>query len=146
MTLSPGSQTVIRATIMASVLPHVTTTCSSLLRSIPIHCCCFSTRACRKLAAPQVTAYWWGPCSMAFTAASITGWGGSASGNPCDRLMASYWFATRVISRITDSVKWQRRLAVAGIGSSLHGKGCFRGIILASNGWIYFFRHSPICL
>src|SRR5215210_7620323 len=50
---------------------------------------------------------------MAAHAASFIGSGIGKSGKPCARLIAPYWFATRVISRITDSVKVLARLAVA---------------------------------
>src|ERR1700732_2766827 len=43
---------------------------------------------------------------MAARAASLTSGGAGKSGNPCARLTASYCNAKRVISRITDSVKY----------------------------------------
>src|SRR4029077_17044177 len=43
---------------------------------------------------------------MAARAASLTSGGAGKSGNPCARLTASYCNARRVISRITDSVKY----------------------------------------
>ena len=52
---------------------------------------------------------------IAAHAASFMGSGIGKSGNPCARLMASCWFAIRVISRITDSVNVDVRLA-ASIG------------------------------
>ena len=50
---------------------------------------------------------------IAAHAASFIGPGIGKSGNPCARLIAPYWFDTRVISRITDSVNVLARLAVA---------------------------------
>src|ERR1700747_786025 len=43
---------------------------------------------------------------MAARAASLTSGGAGKSGNPCARLTASYCNARRVISRMTDSVKY----------------------------------------
>src|SRR2546428_7713525 len=43
---------------------------------------------------------------MAARAASLTASGAGKSGNPCARLTASYCKAKRVISRMTDSVKY----------------------------------------
>src|SRR5205807_4030313 len=43
---------------------------------------------------------------MAARAASLTSAGAGKSGNPCARLTASYCRAKRVISRMTDSVKY----------------------------------------
>src|SRR5687767_8915888 len=50
---------------------------------------------------------------IAAHAASFIGSGIGKSGKPCARLIAPYWFETRVISRITDSVKVLALLAVA---------------------------------
>src|SRR5438045_8796769 len=52
---------------------------------------------------------------IAAHAASFIGSGIGTSGKPCARLIASCWFAIRVISRITDSVNVDVRLA-ASIG------------------------------
>src|SRR5262249_16627517 len=41
---------------------------------------------------------------MAWRAASLMSPGAAKSGKPCDRFTASYFIASRVISRITDSV------------------------------------------
>src|SRR5215813_5069159 len=55
-------------------------------------------------------AYWWKSPSRARCAASTSSRGGGKFGMPCARLMPSYWLFTRVISRMTDSVKpWTRR-------------------------------------
>src|SRR5687768_4596907 len=61
---------------------------------------------------PQVIAYWWKSPSMARWAASISSRGGGKFGMPWARLMPSYWLLTRVISRITDSVKPWTRLEI----------------------------------
>src|SRR2546429_9375614 len=39
-------------------------------------------------------------------ATRLTSSGAAKSGNPCDRLTAPYFMASRVISRMTDSVNW----------------------------------------
>ena len=57
MTLSPGLQAVIMATIIASVLPQVTTRFRSGSSAGPPKRAIFSTSACRKRGAPQVMAY-----------------------------------------------------------------------------------------
>jgi len=67
----------------------------------------FLARACLKFGAPHVTETHTG-CGTKFRCFSkapqaVRG-GGSKSGNPCDRLMAPYILATRVIRRMTDSV------------------------------------------
>ncbi len=61
---------------------------------------------------PQVIAYWWKSPSIARWAASISSRGGGKFGIPWARLMPSYWLLTRVISRITDSVKPWTRLEI----------------------------------
>src|SRR6478672_8691946 len=52
---------------------------------------------------------------IAAHAASFIGSGIGKSGKPCARLIAPYWLAIRVISRITDSVKLRARAAVAAL-------------------------------
>src|SRR6266496_4873332 len=49
---------------------------------------------------------------IAAHAASFIGSGIGKSGKPWARLIAPYWFATRVISRMTDSVNVEARCAV----------------------------------
>src|SRR5712691_4034121 len=61
---------------------------------------------------PQVIAYWWKSPSMARWAASTSSRGGGKLGMPWARLMPSYWLLTRVISRMTDSVKPCTRLEI----------------------------------
>src|SRR6266536_584740 len=60
--------------------------------------------ASRNRLAPQVIAYWLTSASIAALAAALSSGGHGKSGNPCDRLIASCSSASRVISRITDSV------------------------------------------
>src|SRR5215467_11594618 len=55
--------------------------------------------------APQVIAYWLMSRAMASCAADLISAGAGKSGNPCARLTALCAMASRVISRITDSVK-----------------------------------------
>ena len=57
MTLSPGLHAVIIATIIASVLPHVTTMCSSGSSGNPMKRDCLRASAARNFGAPHVTAY-----------------------------------------------------------------------------------------
>ena len=76
------------------------------------HCRYFSAIASRSAGLPQVIAYWFTSPRIAAHAASFIGSGIGKSGKPCARLIAPYSFATRVISRITDSVKLSARLAV----------------------------------
>ena len=93
------------AAIIASVLPQVTTI--SLFASIgrPMKRLCFFASASRRLWEPQVTAYWWksscATCSRRLRIAA----GGSKSGKPWLRLTAPYRLQTRVIRRMTESVK-----------------------------------------
>src|SRR5437899_2998188 len=61
--------------------------------------------AWRRFRAPQVIAYWLTSASMARRAASFTSRGAGKSGNPCERFTAPCSWASRVISRMTDSVK-----------------------------------------
>src|SRR5687768_11802588 len=55
--------------------------------------------------APQVIAYWLMSASMARFAASFSACGAAKFGKPCARLMPPWMAFSRVISRITDSVK-----------------------------------------
>src|SRR5580765_8478678 len=76
---------------------------------------------------------------IAAHAASFIGAGIGKSGNPCARLIAPYWFATRVISRITDSVKVLARFAVAARAEAL----CVLVIVSLSATSSNFYR-SPV--
>src|SRR5437667_7433224 len=58
--------------------------------------------------------------SMACIATRLTSSGAAKSGKPCERLTAPYFRASRVISRITDSVNWlalrETRREILGAG------------------------------
>src|SRR5262249_7282538 len=100
------------AAIMHSVAPQQTVTCSSASApSRRVNARIFAAIACRSGAAPQVTAYWLNPSRIAWHAASFTSSGGSNSGSPWPRLIAPCRWASRVVSRMTDSVKCWTRLA-----------------------------------
>src|SRR5437762_12052918 len=66
----------------------------------------FLAIASRKSFAPQVIAYWLTSSAIACIATRLMSSGAAKSGNPCERLTAPYFIASRVISRITDSVNW----------------------------------------
>src|SRR6476469_7141178 len=80
---------------------------------MPYHRLYFSAIAMRSAELPQVTAYWLMLPWIAAHAASFIGSGIGKSGNPCARFTASCWFAMRVISRMTDSVKVDVRRAAS---------------------------------
>src|SRR5262249_52738128 len=61
--------------------------------------------AFRSGSSPQVTAYWLLSAAIAAQAASLIAWGAWKSGSPWDRFTLPYVWLSRVISRITDSVK-----------------------------------------
>ena len=92
------------AAIIASVLPQVTTMFLFESKSRFMYFDCFLAKASLKFWAPQVIAYWlkssWATSLKRFRISC----GESKSGNPCDRLIASYSFAILVIRRITESV------------------------------------------
>src|SRR5687768_3282567 len=98
---------------IASVAPQHTVISRSGSTVIPYQFRYFSAIASLSAGLPHVIAYWLMSPLIAAHAASFIGSGIGKSGNPCARLIAPYWFATRVISRITDSVKVLARLAVA---------------------------------
>ena len=105
MILSPG---LVRAKIvstMASVEPMVTTISVSGSRVRPMKRPHFLARAWRKLGAPMVMGYWWGPWWLTSSKRSSMALGGSKSGKPWARLMAPHSREIRVIRRITESVK-----------------------------------------
>src|SRR5207253_4826745 len=77
---------------------------------MPYHSAYFRASASRSRLAPQVMAYWFTSSRMARAAASFSTSGQGKLGNPCARLIAPCSFASRVMPRITDSVKpWVRR-------------------------------------
>ena len=105
--------------IMASVEPHVTTIWVSGSMSRPMRGLCLAASAARKLGAPQVMAYWCGPVWATSARRSVISAGGSKSGKPWDRLMASYFMDTRVMRRITESVNCDVRWLSSCMGPPL---------------------------
>ncbi len=89
---------------MPSVEPQQTVISRSGSISIPRKRFVFAVSASRNFFAPQVMAYWLMSAKTASEAAFFRTSGAAKSGNPCDRLIAPCWMASRVISRITDSV------------------------------------------
>jgi len=87
--------------------------------SIPYQLRYFSAIASLSAGLPHVIAYWLMSPWIAAHAASFIGAGIGKSGNPCARFIAPYWLATRVISRITDSVNVLARFAVAARAEAL---------------------------
>src|SRR5882672_1527111 len=67
--------------------------------------------ASRRLLLPQVIAYWFTSASIARFAASLSAAGAGKFGKPCARLMPLCTALRRVISRMTDSVKFSVRAA-----------------------------------
>src|SRR6185436_13750461 len=104
MTSSPGSTVAIIAAIIPSVEPQVTVISVSGSISRPRCHAVFLAIASRKSFEPQVIAYWFTSASIASIARRLMSAGAAKSGNPCDRLTAPCFNASRVISRITDSV------------------------------------------
>src|SRR3982075_2085157 len=104
ITSSPGSTSARKAEAIASVAPPHTVISRSRSTVLPYQLRYFSAIASLSAGLPQVIAYWLMSPLIAAHAASFIGSGIGKSGNPCARLIAPYWFATRVISRITDSV------------------------------------------
>src|SRR5437879_5467199 len=95
---------------MASVAPQVTVSSVSGSTVMPYQAAYFLASASRSRFAPQVMAYWLMSSLMAQAAASLMTAGAGKFGNPCARLIALCSVATRVIARMTDSVKpWVRR-------------------------------------
>ena len=98
-----------RADAIASVAPQVTVTSASGSTVMPYHSAYFRASASRSRLAPQVMAYWFTSSRIARAAASFSTSGQGKLGNPCARLIALCSFASRVMPRITDSVKpWVR--------------------------------------
>src|SRR5690554_2748529 len=84
----------------------------------------------RRRGEPHVMAYWLMSARIASQAASLMTSGAGKSGKPWARLMAPASLATRVISRITDSVKPCVRRAVRG-----EGLGTVMGRLSSGQGW-----------
>jgi hypothetical protein len=109
------------AAIIPSVEPQVTVSSVSGSTSSPRNHFVFSAIASRKSLAPHVIAYWLTSSPMARAAARLRSSGAGKSGNPCERLTAPCLSASRVISRMTDSVKrlalretWRCGIVAAG--------------------------------
>src|SRR4051812_41229712 len=71
----------------------------------------------RKSGAPHVIAYWLTSASIAALAASFSSVGHGKSGKPCARFTAPRSRASRVISRMTDSVKVSALALIRTMGS-----------------------------
>src|SRR5213079_1865999 len=117
ITSSPGSTMASSADAMASVAPHVTLISVSGLTVMPYQPPYFRASASRSRFAAQVMAYWFTSSAVARAAACFSTSGAAKFGNPCARLMASCSLASRVIPRITDSVKPCVRRAVCMRGN-----------------------------
>src|SRR6266480_4724826 len=104
ITSSPGSTVAIIAAIIPSVEPQVTVISVSGSISRSRYHFVFRAIASRKSFAPHVIAYWLRSFSIALIAFCLISSGAAKSGKPCDKLTAPYFNASRVISRITDSV------------------------------------------
>src|SRR5437762_10798107 len=119
------------AAIIPSVDPHVTVISVSGSISNPKYHFVFFAMASRKSFAPQVIAYWFTASAIACMATRLMSSGAAKSGKPCERLTAPYFIASRVISRITDSVNRpafrETRRVIEGAGdvielaTDLHG-------------------------
>src|SRR5207253_3524458 len=97
---------------IASVAPQVTVTCVIGSTGRPYQSWYFAANAFRSRAAPQEMAYWLTSSRIARAAESFRTSGQGKLGKPCERLMAPCSLASRVIPRITDSVKPCVRRAV----------------------------------
>src|SRR5260370_34775111 len=86
---------------------------------------------------------------MACIATFLTSSGAGKSGKPCDRLTAPYFIASRVISRMTDSVK---RLALRETRREIEGAGDVIRLATDSHGFAQikklanYFICSYLCL
>src|SRR5256714_13989547 len=117
------------AEIIPSVDPQVTVISASGSISNPRYHFVFFAIASRKSFAPQVMAYWFMSLAIACIATRLMSSGAAKSGKPCERLTAPYFIASRVISRITDSVNW---LALREMRREAEGAG---DVILFSRGF-----------
>ena len=128
MTSSPGLNSARNTDAVASVAPHATVSCVSGSTGMPYRRWYLSAIAWRSFFAPHVTAYWLMSPLIAAIAASFIAAGMGKSGMPCERLTAPYCWATRVISRMTDSENVWVRMAFgivpgAGIEPARHSRG-----------------------
>src|SRR6266496_469071 len=115
---------------MPSVEPQVTVISVSGSMSRPRYQSVFVAIASRKSFAPQVIAYWLTLSAMACIATRLMSSGAAKSGKPCERLTAPYFIASRVISRITDSVN---RLALRETRREIEGAGVVIRLGLAAD-------------
>src|SRR5580692_11636312 len=91
---------------MASVDPQQAVISFSGSTVIFCHTAICRAIALRRFFAPQVMAYWFRSAATACWAACLISAGAGKSGKPCARFTALCSMAWRVISRMTDSVKW----------------------------------------
>src|SRR5512143_1865702 len=131
-----------RAEAIASVAPQVTVVSVSGSTVMPYQSAYFRATASRRCLAPHVMAYWLMSAAMARAAASFRTWGAGKLGNPCARLIASCWAASRVIARMTDSVKeCVRRAVCMGPNDNL-----LDGLQLAGSIGSVLMRPSPLAV
>src|SRR5438552_12267151 len=110
------------ALAIASVAPQVTVRSVSGFTTIPYQSWYFLARASRSRLAPQVIAYWLTLSRIARIAASFRTSGQGKLGNPWAKLMAPCSLASRVMPRMTDSVKvWVRAAVCIPTTSSRNG-------------------------
>ena len=96
---------------MHSVAPQQTVTFSSGSQGMPLKRRTFSAIACRSGGAPQVMAYWLKPSWIALAAASLSCLRGFEVGHALAEVDRPVAVGQRVISRMTDSVKYWTRAA-----------------------------------
>ena len=110
----------ISAAYIVSVAQQQTVTSPSGSTGRPQPAAVLRAMACRSGAVPQVIAYWLRSCCMASQAVSLIACGAGKSGKPCARFTpSSGWWSkiSRVISRITDSLKRSVRMEVRWAGT-----------------------------
>src|ERR1700722_230501 len=90
--------------MMDSVEPQQTVISRSVSIEMPVVLANFSAMERRRFFEPQVMAYWLMSAAIASCAARLISAGAGKSGKPWDKLTALWRIASRVISRITDSV------------------------------------------
>src|SRR6266849_1518884 len=107
MTSSPGFVLARSDAIMASVEPQQTVISVSGSMATACQSCIWRAMAARRWRLPQVIAYWLMSLPTACWAARFISSGAGKSGKPWARFTAWYFTASRDISRITDSEKWE---------------------------------------
>ena len=113
--LSPGFVSAKMVSTIASVEPMVTTMFVSGSMGMPMNLPHLRLTARRKFGAPIVIGYWCGPSWLTSRSRSVMAFGGSKSGKPCAKLIAPQSRLTRVIRRMTESVKCWFRLLISCI-------------------------------